>query len=177
MEIKWPLQAVLLWALFSSDSQLLTTKLNFDFIKFVRLSFNLTAKFLSSSFSFSCTRLLPVSRKSLPSSLGVDVTDAASIPFGILITFLNSLFSNPFSFFDRCRHCKVIFSGSKPSEISSGLYWFSGSLAILNRPWEECLRPQNAGRSSCASAKAMSLHKSSSLKKRRLGTTRVEGLL
>ena len=119
-------------------------------------SFNLTAKFLSSSLTFSCTRLLPVRRKSLPSSLGVDVSDVGSIPSGFLITFLNSLFSTPFSFSDRCRQCRVIFSGSTSSEISSGLYWFSGIVAILNRPWEDCSQPQNAGRSSCASAKYLS---------------------
>ena len=44
MVITWPLQAVFLWALFSSDCQLLTTKLDFDFIRFISTEVQLNHK-------------------------------------------------------------------------------------------------------------------------------------
>ena len=81
MEITWPLQSLLLWALFASDCQLWPRSCSLISSGWYPLRCNLTAKFLSSSSLFPCTRLLPVRSKSLPSSLGVDVTDVGSIPW------------------------------------------------------------------------------------------------
>ena len=95
---------------------------------------NLTWNLPSSCFAFSSTRLTPSRTRTLPLFrvlITRDSTVVGSTPSGSLIIFLNSLFLNPSSPSDRCWPCKMIFSPSTSSEMSSGLYCFSGRGAIL----------------------------------------------
>ena len=99
---------------------------------------NLTTNLPSSCFAFSSRILSPSRTRTLPRFrflITRDFTVVGSIPSGTLIIFLNSLFSNPSSPSDRCWPCKIIFSPSTSSEMSSVLYCFSGREAILIGPW------------------------------------------
>ena len=99
---------------------------------------NLTTNLPSSCFAFSSRILSPSRTRTLPRFrflITRDFTVVGSIPSGSLIIFFNSLFSNPSSPSDRCWPCKIIFSPSTSSEMSSALYCFSGREAILIGPW------------------------------------------
>ena len=99
---------------------------------------NLTTNLPSSCFAFSSRRLSPSRTRKLPLFrflITRDFTVVGSTPSGSLITFLNSLFSKPSSPSDRCWPCKIICSPSTSSEMSSGLYCFSGREPILIVPW------------------------------------------
>ena len=82
------------------------------------LKSNLASKLSSVALSSAC--FLPSIKRMPLFRLIRDVTVVGSTPGGSLKTLTNSLLSNPFSCSHWCWPCKMIFSLSTSSEISSG---------------------------------------------------------
>ena len=157
----WQIWTVFSRRVFSCDRELMSTKLNLDFFWFESTQIQSNHElaivcfcFLFNSFDAFEDAKAGIFRYTWRHCCGIYVF------LELNEFFLNSLFSNPSSASDRCWPCKVIFSLSTSSEISSGLYWFSGSSeAIVTGP--ECfLCWQHMSRPCSSKERAMSLHKS-----------------
>ena len=164
--VTWKIETLVFWFVFSCYCELMSTKLDLDIFWFKSTQIQFNQELAIVLFAFSSTRLSLSSTRTLPLFrffMTRDFTVVGSTPSGSLIIFLNSLFSNPSSLSDRCWPCKMIFSPSTSSKMSSGLYFFSGREAILiglctaNLFW---LCWKLVSRACSSEARAISLHRS-----------------
>ena len=164
--ITWKIETLVFWFVFSCDCDLMSTKLYLDIFCFesTQIQFNLKFAIVLFCFLFNASDAFKDKNIAFVQSFDYTRFDCCGInsvrqldnPFKLIII-------NPSSLSDRCWPCKMIFSPSTSSEMSSRLYCFSGRETILiglctaNLFWM-CWKL--VSRACSSEARAISLHRS-----------------